>query len=150
MRARKLFRDPAVLGSAPRSAVAWRPDGVLIFLTIQERISLRNLAYVCRHLGATEAMALDGGSSSGLYADGHTITRPARALSNVLVVYASRQRFVQFAGRLTPSRPAATRLFAPRRPGDSPRRPGVYRRSPRPYYATRDHTPAPRFRADHH
>lgn len=69
------FRDPRVLGSAPRSAVAWRADNILIFLTIQHNISLRNLAYVCQKLGAVEAMVLDGGSSSGLFANGRTIDR---------------------------------------------------------------------------
>ncbi len=96
------FRDPRVLGSAPRSALAWRADGVLILLTIEENISLRNLAYICQHLDAKEAMALDGGSSSGLYADGRTITRPARRLSNILAVYSSRRRFQQYAAELIP------------------------------------------------
>ena len=97
------FRDPHVLGSASRSAIAWRSDGILIFLTIHENISLRNLAYVCLHLGAVDAMSLDGGNSSALYADGHTVTRPGRGLSNLLVVYSSRKRYEQFARELVPT-----------------------------------------------
>lgn len=112
------FRDPAVLGSAARSAVAWRPDGVLILLTVHAPISLRNLAYVCRHLGAVEAMALDGGSSSGLYADGRTLTRPARSLSNILVVYSSQARFRQFAGRVLPPGLSQLASLLPTSPAD--------------------------------
>lgn len=96
------FRDPHVLGSASRSAVAWRPDGLLVFLTISQNISLTNLAYVCQHLGAVDAMALDGGSSSALYAEGRTITRPGRGLSNVLVVYSSQQKYREMAQELAP------------------------------------------------
>lgn len=87
------FRDPNVLGSAPRSAVALRADNVLIFLTISCNTSLGNLAAVCAKLGAVEAMTLDGGSSSGLYANGRTITRPQRSLSNMLVVYGNQHMF---------------------------------------------------------
>ncbi len=98
------FRDPHVLGSAPRSAVAWRPDGILILLTIEQNISLNNLAYVCQSLGAMDAMALDGGNSSGLYAEGRTVTRPGRGLSNILVVYGSEARYQTYASRLIPER----------------------------------------------
>jgi hypothetical protein len=97
------FRDPRVLGSAPRSAVALRRDRVLILLTIEADISLTNLAYVCQHLDAVEAMALDGGNSSGLYADGRTVTTPGRGLSNILAVYSSRARFREVANQIKPS-----------------------------------------------
>lgn len=110
------FRDPRVLGSAPRSAVALRPDGVLLLLTIEKNISLQNLAYVCLHLGATDAMTLDGGSSSGLYADGRTITRPARGISTALVVYATKERFGLLADRLTPANLPVLADLGQRRP----------------------------------
>lgn len=97
------FRDGHVLGSAPRSAVAWRPDGLLLFLTIEQSASLQNLAYICQHLGAVDAMALDGGNSSGLYARGRTLTRPERGLSNIIAIYATTPRYLQFASRLTPA-----------------------------------------------
>jgi len=96
------FRDPRVLGSAPRSALALRPDNVLLLLTIEKPISLENLAYVCMHLKAHQAMALDGGSSSGLYADGRTVTTPGRGLSTFLAVYGSRQRYFRVANHLFP------------------------------------------------
>lgn len=96
------FRDPRVLGSAPRSAVALREDNVLIFLTIACNISLGNLAAVCTKLGAVDAMTLDGGSSSGLYADGRTVTRPQRSVSNLLVAYSSSQKFQKAQYSLIP------------------------------------------------
>lgn len=96
------FRDPHVLGSARRSAVAWRPDGLLLLLTVEENISLQNLAYVCLHLGATEALTLDGGSSSGLYAEGRTVTRPSRSISNIICVYSTRERSSLYARQLLP------------------------------------------------
>lgn len=87
------FRDPHVLGSAPRSAIALCDDGLMLLIAIPRNISLRNLAWVCRKLGARQAMALDGGSSSALYASNRTVTRPGRALSNILAVYATPARY---------------------------------------------------------
>lgn len=108
------FRDPHVLGSAPRSAVAIRNDGLLLLITVEKNISLTNLAYVCLHLGAVDAMTLDGGTSSGLYAGGRTITRPGRSISNILAVYANGSRVT--AQGLIPSRlPVLARLL----PADS-------------------------------
>ena len=111
------FRDPHVLGSATRSAVAWRRDNTLIFLTVQQDISLFNLAFVCQHLGAVNAMTLDGGTCSALYADGRTVTHPGRSLSTLLVVYATTQRYRQYAAQLAPSRlPVLARLWTPPTP----------------------------------
>ena len=111
------FRDAHVMGSATRSAVAWRPDNTLILLTIDQDISLMNLACVCRHLGATNAMALDGGSCSALYAEGRTVTRPGRGLSTILAVYASREKYRQHAEQIASSRlPVLAQLLSPRAP----------------------------------
>jgi hypothetical protein len=97
------FRDPRVLGSAPRSAIAWDKSGMLFFLTINQNISLSNLAYVCKKLGASSAMAMDGGNSSGLYAKGRTLSWPGRSLANVLCIYKTRQKFYKYAYGLAPN-----------------------------------------------
>jgi hypothetical protein len=97
------FRDGRVLGSAPRSAIGLRADGTLLLLTIERDISLMNLAVVCRKLGAVQAMALDGGSSSALYAEGRTVTHPGRSVSNIIAVYSSRQRAAAVADQFAPS-----------------------------------------------
>jgi len=49
-------------------------------------------------------MALDGGSSSALYAEGRTVTTPSRPHSNILAVYSTANRYQQSAGRLVPSK----------------------------------------------
>lgn len=111
------FRDPHVLGSASRSAVAWRRDNTLILLTIEKDISLINLAYVCRHLGASDAMNLDGGTCSALFAEGRTVTHPGRSLSTVLAVYASAQRCREYIGQFASCRlPVLARLLPPEAP----------------------------------
>lgn len=98
------FRDRHVLGSARRSAVVLRKDGLLLLLTVLRPASLSNLAYICLKLGAVQAMALDGGSSSALYAEGHTVTHPGRRLSNILAVYATRSHYQSAADQFSPGR----------------------------------------------
>jgi hypothetical protein len=48
--------------------------------------TLPDMAQVLLMLGLTDAMNLDGGASSGFYADGSIQRNPGRALSNALVV----------------------------------------------------------------
>ncbi|MHB0937988.1 MAG: phosphodiester glycosidase family protein [Armatimonadota bacterium] len=111
------FRDPRVLGSATRSAVAYRAtDGLLFLITIEKNISLQNLAYVCKHLGATDAMTLDGGSSSGMYAQGRTITRPERGIGTAIVVYSTQERYRLMADRLVPANLPVIASLGTRRP----------------------------------
>ncbi|MHB9109720.1 MAG: phosphodiester glycosidase family protein [Armatimonadota bacterium] len=111
------FRDPRVLGSATRSAVAYRAtDGLLFLITIEKNISLQNLAYVCKHLGATDAMTLDGGSSSGMYAQGRTITRPERGIGTAIVVYSTQERYRLMAERLVPANLPVIASLGTRRP----------------------------------
>ena len=95
------FHDPRVLGSAARSAIGLCTDGALLLITISKNISLMNLAAVCKKLGAFQAMSLDGGSSSALYAAGRTLTTPGRKLSNLLVVYATNEHFRSVSAQLT-------------------------------------------------
>jgi hypothetical protein len=51
-------------------------------------------------------VAMDGGSSTGLYFHGQMVVRPARALTNSLVIYADRVRYQRarrtFLGRSLP------------------------------------------------
>lgn len=112
------FRDPHVLGSATRSAVAYRAtDGLLFLITVEKSISLKNLAYVCQHLGATDAMTLDGGSSSAMYAQGRTITKPGRGIGTAIVVYSTQERYRLLADRLVPQNlPVIASLGNARRP----------------------------------
>lgn len=55
------------LGKAPRSALGLRSDGAMIWVVAQSPgLSLGELAVAMMALGATQAMALDGGSSSAI------------------------------------------------------------------------------------
>jgi exopolysaccharide biosynthesis protein len=48
--------------------------------------TLHQMARIMRRLGAYQAMNLDGGASSGLWAWGHYLTTPQRLLNNALLV----------------------------------------------------------------
>lgn len=79
------FSSAKVLsGSSSRSMVGVTKDGWLILATSSG--TTRQMADVMRVLGAYQAMALDGGDSSGLWAGGKYLTTPGRKISNALVV----------------------------------------------------------------
>jgi hypothetical protein len=81
------FRDPKILRySAERSAVGLTGDGAMLFVATDGTI--RELANIMRDLGARDAMAFDGGASTGLYARGRDIVTPGRLINNALLVTA--------------------------------------------------------------
>jgi len=81
------FGDPSLFALARRSAVGVTPEGKLLLVTIHTPVTLNKLAYILLRLGAVDAMALDGGSSSALYSNGQFITTPSRQLTNLILVY---------------------------------------------------------------
>lgn len=81
------FKDPRVLGKARRSALGLTADKKLVLVTVHTPISLNKLGHIMLRLGCSDAAALDGGSSTGLYCNGEFISKPNRRLSNVLLVY---------------------------------------------------------------
>jgi len=79
------FRDPKILYlSAARSAVGLTADGSMILATSGG--TMRQMADVMRGLGAVQAMAFDGGASTGLWYRGSYITPPGRLLNNALLI----------------------------------------------------------------
>jgi exopolysaccharide biosynthesis protein len=79
------FRDPKILyASAARSAAGLTRDGRLILATSDGTI--RQMADVMLRLGASDAMALDGGASAGLWYRGRYVTAPGRLLNNALLI----------------------------------------------------------------
>lgn len=79
------FQDPKILTQRGlRSAIGIRRDGVLMLVSVPGS-TIRELAEILRALGAHDAMNLDGGASSGLYANGTLLVQPDRELSNALV-----------------------------------------------------------------
>jgi len=83
------FKDPSVFGSpTSRSALGVTEGNKLLLITVSNKgCSLNSLAYLCKYLGAKDAITLDGGSSSALYYEGNTVKSPARSLSNIIAVY---------------------------------------------------------------
>ncbi|MDB5097331.1 MAG: PhosphodieSPTER glycosidase [Cyanobacteria bacterium RYN_339] len=91
------FRPDVAYGRAPRTAVGLTEDGKYMLVCIDGHqpgysvgATLTELAWTMKDLGATEALNLDGGGSSTLWMQGHTINRPSdgseRPISTALLV----------------------------------------------------------------
>lgn len=71
-------------GTAPRSAIAQRQDGIVLFLVMDGRdyshgidgVGMVELTEILMKYGAYNASNLDGGTSSGLVIDGKLINKP--------------------------------------------------------------------------
>jgi hypothetical protein len=87
------FRTLAGDAYRPRTAVGITPERKLLLVTVKKGITLRRLAMAMRALGAYHAVALDGGASTAASFGGRIIAQPSRALTNLLVVYADRDRY---------------------------------------------------------
>ncbi|BAU27943.1 uncharacterized protein DUF2233 [Aneurinibacillus soli] len=85
-------------GVGPRTAIAQKADGTVMFLVIDGRAihsfgaTLRDVQEELLARGAVNAVNLDGGSSSGMYYKGKLITTPSgihgeKPLPNAFVVY---------------------------------------------------------------
>ncbi len=85
--AHEQFRDPHVLGRASRTGVGLTANNKLLMVATRENVSLWEFAKVMLALGCTDAINLDGGSSTGLYYRGSMVVRPGRTLVNLLAVY---------------------------------------------------------------
>jgi tetratricopeptide (TPR) repeat protein len=81
------FTDPHVLGEASRAAVGLTARSKLLLVATDRCISLWKLAKAMRALGCTEAINLDGGSSTALYYRGRWLVTPRRKLVNLLAVF---------------------------------------------------------------
>jgi len=84
---REGFRDPHVLGRAPRMAVGVTEHNKLLLVALRRAVTLTELAKIMRAMGCVQAMNLDGGSSSAMYFDGRALVSPGRPLVNLLVVH---------------------------------------------------------------
>lgn len=72
---------------ATRTAVGITRSGKLLLVAVNRKTSFHAVAKLMRSLGVVDALSLDGGSSTGLYADGRYMAAPGRRLTNLLVVY---------------------------------------------------------------
>lgn len=81
------FRDPAIWGRATRCGVGTTADGRLVFYSTSQKVTLSELGKAMQASGCTNAVSMDGGSSTCLMVRGEIKIRPARKLSNMFVVY---------------------------------------------------------------
>jgi Phosphodiester glycosidase len=100
-----------------RTAVGITSGRKLLLMAVKEPISLWQLAKLMRRVGAYHAVAMDGGTSTGLYFRGQMVARPGRALTNALVVYAYQQHYQQAKSSFLPGyRPRPAERPAPPSP----------------------------------
>lgn len=79
------FTEHKILtNAAARSGIAVMSDGSVLLATVPAA-TMKQWADIMKKLGAKQAMNLDGGASSGLYAGSKMLTTPGRNLSNTLV-----------------------------------------------------------------
>ncbi|MBQ9181660.1 MAG: phosphodiester glycosidase family protein [Bacilli bacterium] len=79
-------------GSAPRSAIAQRQDGIVLFLVMDGRdyksgvlgADMVDMTEILQRYGAYNAANLDGGTSSGLVINNELINKPVNALGQSL------------------------------------------------------------------
>ena len=120
------FHDKHMLAPNSRIAVGITRGNTLFFVMTHDPISLSRLARVMQALGASDAMNLDAGTSTGFYYDGATLAKPGRKLTNMIVVYGRRERYERALGQLVPAayhHSAAYRRAASRRvPPSTPSR----------------------------
>jgi hypothetical protein len=96
------FRDRRVYARGKRVAVGVTKHNKLLLVVVERPLTLRQLAWVMLALGATDAIALDGGGSTCLYYRGALKVPPKRKLTNLLVVY---EDYTVYDERLTQLKP---------------------------------------------
>jgi hypothetical protein len=97
------FKDRALFRSARRTAIGITRSGKLLLVGINRGIYLRDTAHVMLKLGAVDALALDGGTSTALYYSGRSIATPGRNLTNVLLVYDNMKKYELAKNQLAPT-----------------------------------------------
>jgi hypothetical protein len=79
------FHDPKMFGTGKRSMVGVNEAQTSLIFAVAYG-SLPECAHVMKELGAYNAMSLDGGASSSLWANGRYLIQPGRQINNALVV----------------------------------------------------------------
>lgn len=87
------FRSLPISARRTRTAVGLTRDNHLQFVAVRQGITLWELAKVMKALGAYQAVALDGGTSTAMYFAGRYIANPGRGLTNVLMIYHRKDRY---------------------------------------------------------
>ncbi|MEN6371022.1 MAG: phosphodiester glycosidase family protein [Armatimonadota bacterium] len=97
------FRDSSLFAKRHRTAIGVSKSGKLLLAAVTRPVYLRKIARAMRELGAVDAAALDGGSSTALYYRGKSVVKPGRRLTNLLVVYDNSVRHSEVRDLLAPA-----------------------------------------------
>lgn len=81
------FKDKSIWGKAARTAIGKNKGGKLVLVATNSSVSLSELGNALIAQGVTEAVSLDGGSSTCLYYRGSLVVPPKRKLSNLFVLH---------------------------------------------------------------
>ena len=85
---KKMVRGDGGWGIGPRTAIGQKEDGTILFLVIDGRqthsigATIEEVQNILYDMGAVNAMAMDGGSSSSMWFNGENITTPS-SLRNI-------------------------------------------------------------------
>jgi len=79
------FRDPKIFRSGKRAMVGISQDQSELIFAVASG-SLAQCAHIMKKLGAYDAMNLDGGASTGLWANGKYLVSPGRRINNALIL----------------------------------------------------------------
>lgn len=88
---------------ATRTAVGITKAGKLLLVAVNKKTSFHAVAKLMRSLNVVDALSLDGGSSTGFYANGRFVAAPGRRLTNLLVVYKSFSDYAYARDELVPA-----------------------------------------------
>jgi len=91
------FHDPALFRPGRRTAIGITRSGKLLLVAVNRPVYLSKMAAVMKDLGARDAAALDGGTSTALFYRGDFAATPGRALTNVIAVYSNGRHFTRAA-----------------------------------------------------
>lgn len=86
-----------------RTAVGITRAGKLLLVAVNRKVSLYDLAKLMLKLNVTDAVSLDGGSSTAFYHTGRFFALPARTLTNCLVVYSRAEDYMKAKTALAPA-----------------------------------------------
>jgi exopolysaccharide biosynthesis protein len=79
------FKEAKILtAAAARSGIGIKADGSIVLVSVGQA-TIKELGGILLSIGAVQGMNLDGGASSGLYANGKLLTKPGRLISNSLL-----------------------------------------------------------------
>ncbi|MBX3095772.1 MAG: phosphodiester glycosidase family protein [Fimbriimonadaceae bacterium] len=81
------FRDRSLWGSAARTCVGTTPGGKLVMAATRNSVTLSGLGRAMASQGVNNLVALDGGGSTMLFANGRSLIGTMRPLNNLFVVY---------------------------------------------------------------